>query len=224
MATLNALLGRDPFAALELPGEIPPQRGLSYSDAEILALLAEDNPELEALAQESEAGKDAVSLMRRQYIPDLGLTLSGDLGGMGKSVMAMLTTPVLRSQAIQASIRQARAELEARRALRRQVESDLKAQTVLMLYDLRNAEREAQLLGGTVIPRLEQAVETSRASYVTGRSSLGDLIEAQRMLLDSRRMLAELRIEREKLLVEIEKLAGMEPEVVSQTESRGAPK
>lgn len=220
-AVLNALLGREPLAPLDLPGAIPQPRALPYSDAEILALVAERNPELEALAHEAEAGNQTVSLARRQYIPDLGLTLAGDLGGMSKSVMAMLTAPVLRAEAIQASIRQARAELEASRALRRQTESDLKAQVILMLYDLRNVERQAELLNTAVIPRQEQTIETSRASYLTGRSSLGDLLKAQRMLLDTRGMLAEMRIEREKMLAGIEEIAGTESEVTGQTESQG---
>lgn len=219
-AMINALLGREPLAPLDPPSVIPKPRSLPYSDAEILALVAEKNPELQALASEAEARTQTVSLARQQYIPDLGLTLSGDLAGMTKSVMAMLTTPILRAEAIRASIRQARAELEASRALRRQTESDLKAQTVLMLYDLRNAERQAELLSTVIIPRLDQAIETERASYQAGRTSLADLLSTQRMLLDIRAMLADMRIERERLLAGIEELAGREPEVTGGTESQ----
>jgi outer membrane protein TolC len=138
-ATLNALLSREPTTAIDLPGELPPARELPYTDAEVLAFLAERNPELAALAREAKANEQAVSLMRQQYIPDLGLTLSGDLGGMTRSIMAMLTVPIVRHEAIEASIRQAQAELAASRAMRRQTESDLRASAVLMLYDLRAA-------------------------------------------------------------------------------------
>jgi cobalt-zinc-cadmium efflux system outer membrane protein len=209
---------------LDLPSAIPQPRALPYGDAEILELVARKNPELQALAHEVEAGTLTVSLARQQYIPDLGLSVSGDLGGMTKSVMAMLSGPVLRLEAIRASIRQARAELEASRAVRRQAGSDLKARAILMLYDLRDAERRADLLGRTVIPRLEQTIDAERAGYQAGRSPLTNLLKAQRMLLDGRGMLAELRIEREKLLAEIEEIAGTEAQATAEVESEAGTK
>jgi outer membrane protein TolC len=210
-ATLNALLGREPLAELLPPSGIPPRRDLPYSDAEILAMVAERNPGLAALARESQANQEAVSLTRMQYIPDLGLSLAGDLGGVAKSVMAMLTVPILRRDAIEASIRQAQAELEASRAARRQAEVTIAAQAVFTLYDLRNAERLAALFEESVIPRLEQTVELTRADYVAGRITLTDVLALQRAVIEARLMLATMQVEREKLLLEIERLAALEP-------------
>ena len=211
LAALNAILGREPSAPLDLPKALPAARELSYSDAEILAFLAERNPELAALAHEAKAGEETVSLMRRQYIPDLSLTLSGDLAGTAKSIMAMLTAPFVRFDAIRASIAQARAELEASRAMRAQMERDLKARALLALYDLRNDERQIALYEQSIIPRMDEAVQITGASYSNGRAGLMDILESRRMLVEARLMYAGMRIEREKMLLEIEEISGGAP-------------
>jgi len=125
--------------------------------------------------------------------------------------MAMLTVPILRRDAIEASIRQAEAELEASRAARRQAEVTTATQAVFTLYDLRNAERLATLFEESVIPRLEQTVELTRADYVAGRIALTDVLALQRAVIEARLMLATMQVEREKLLLEIERLAALEP-------------
>jgi cobalt-zinc-cadmium efflux system outer membrane protein len=209
-AELNALLGRDPEAPIDPPAALPQPRELPYSDAEILALVAERNPEIAALAHESRANREAVKMARQQYIPDLGLTLKGDLEGLAQSIMGMLTAPVVRHEAIAASIRQARAELEASEALRREAAGDIKASAILALYDLRDTERQVKLFEGTVVPRLEETVALARADYVAGRAAIPDLVEIQRMLLDARLTVATMRMERERLLARIEQLAGGE--------------
>ncbi len=210
-AELNALLNREPLAALDLPREFPPARAFKEMDQEVLAGLAERNPELEALAREAQGREEAVSLMRQQYIPDLGLGASGDAGGMVRSIMGMLTMPILRYPAIEASISQAKAELEMTRAMRRQMEHDLKAKAILLLYDLRNADRQAGLYQVSILPQADQVVEATRAAYTAGRVPAIELLDSQRMRLEIRLMLAELRAEREKLLAELESLSGGAP-------------
>jgi outer membrane protein TolC len=210
-ADLNGLLNREPLAALNPPRELPDPRAFKETDEEILARLAERNPELEALAREARGRKEAVSLMRQQYIPDLGLGASGDAGGTVRSIMGMLTVPFLRYPAIEASIAQAKAELEMTRAMRRQMEHDLKAKAVLLLYDLRNADRQATLYQTAILPQAEQVVDATRAAYTAGRVPAIELLDSQRMRLEARLMLAELRAEREKLLAELEALAAVAP-------------
>ena len=207
LAGLNALLGREATAQLDLPRELPAARDLPYTDREILGFLAERNPELAALAHEAAANEQAVKMARQQYLPDLGLAASSDLDGIMQSLMVMITAPLVRHEAIEASISQAQAELEASLAMRRQAEQDLTAQAVLALYDLRNAERQIALFETTLIPRLAQTVETTHKAFAVGRASLVDVVEARQMLLKMRIMAAEMRMERESMLAKIESLA-----------------
>jgi len=209
LAGLNALLGREASAPLDLPRELPAARALPYTDAEILGLVAERNPELAALAHEAAADQQAVKLARQQYLPDLGLAASGDLDGIMQSLMVMITAPMVRREAIEASISQAQAELEASRAMRRQTENDITAETVLALYDLRDAERQVTLFESTLIPRLAQTVETTHRAFAVGRASLAEVVAARQMLLKMRIMAAEMRMEREGMLAELERLAAV---------------
>ncbi|HKS15783.1 MAG TPA: TolC family protein, partial [Planctomycetota bacterium] len=210
-AALNALLNREPLAALELPGKFPPPRALPGTDSEVLDRLAVRNPELEALARDVRARKEAVTLMRQEYLPDFGLGVSGDAGGMARSIMGMLTAPFVRYPAIEASIAQAKAELEMARAARRQLEHDFKAKAVLLLYDFRNADRQAALYEASILPQADMVVEAARASYAAGRIPAVELLDGRRMRLEVRLMQAELRAEREKLLAELEAIAGGAP-------------
>jgi cobalt-zinc-cadmium efflux system outer membrane protein len=205
-ADLNALLNREPFAALEPPREFPAPRTFKETDQEILARLAERNPELEALAREAGGREEAVSLMRQQYIPDFALGAAADAGGLMRSIAGMVTIPIFRYPAIEASIAQARAELERTRAWRRQVEHDLKAKAVLLLYDLRNADRQSSLYRDAILPQAEQVVEATRAAYTAGRVPVIELLDSQRMKLEILLMLSELNAEREKALAELEAL------------------
>lgn len=210
-AGLNALLNREPLEALDLPGELPPARAFTEKDEEVLARLAERNPELADLARQARGREEAVSLMRQQYIPDFGLGASADMGGMVRSLMGMLTVPLLRYPAIEASISQAKAELEMTRAMRRQMEHDLKAKAILLLYDLRNVERQVSIYQGTILPQAEQVVEATRAAYTAGQVPAVELLDSQRMRLEVRLMRVELRAEREKMLAELEALAAVGP-------------
>jgi outer membrane protein TolC len=87
----------------------------------------------------------------------------------------------------------------------------LEARTVLLLYDLRNAERHIAFHHAALAPQADQLVESSRSAYAAGKITLSELIDSLRMRLDIRRMLAEYRVEREKLLVGLEALAAGDP-------------
>ena len=206
-AALNALLNREPLADLARPASFPPPRALDATDAEILERLSERNPELLALAREVRSRRETVTLRRQEYIPDFALAFSGDAGGLVRSLMAMLTAPVTRYPAIEASIAQAKAELQMTRAARRQMGHDLQARAVLLLYDCRDAHRQAALYASSILPQAEMVVESTKAAYVAGRVSAVELLDSQRMRLEIRLMLAEFRAEREKLLAELEALA-----------------
>jgi cobalt-zinc-cadmium efflux system outer membrane protein len=210
-ASINAILNRDPASPLALPAELPSARAVPYSDDEIASFVSERNPEIKAFAHDAAAREEAVKLARQQYIPDFALSAQGDLEGMMQGLMAMVTAPVLRWEAIQASIRQAEAQLEASRAARQEAQNRLGASALMALYDMRNVERETSLLADTVVPRSEQAVQTGRIQYASGRISFEDLLERERAVIALRVVLADFRIEREKLLLEIEKAAGLFP-------------
>ena len=211
-ARINALLSRAPEAPLSPPASLPAPRRLAYTEEELVGLIAERNPELAALAREIQGKKDAILLARQEFIPEFGASAATDLGGIAQSVAGMVTAPLFRFEALQAGIARARAELRSTEAMRRQVQNDLQARVVLDLHALRNAERQVALFEQVILPRAQEIVTTTRASYTTGQVPLVELLDSQRTLLEVRTMVAELRMEREKLLAEIEALAAVDVE------------
>jgi outer membrane protein TolC len=208
-ATINALLSRPPDAALPVPGAMPAPAPLARDDRQILSLAVRRNPELAALADEIKGRKAAVALAKLQYLPDFSVTVGSDLAGVGQSLAGMLTVPLLRYQAINAAVAQAEADLRASEAMRRQSGNDLAAQVVMDLAALRDADRQLELFEHTILPRARQVVTVARSSYEAARSSLLDLLDAQRSLIAIERLVADLHATRGKRLADLEAIAAV---------------
>ncbi len=207
-AALNALLDRPPDSSIPIPARMPGARAVLEDDGQVLKLVAERNPELAALAQEIAARKQSLALARLQYLPDFSITVGTDLGGIGQSLAGMVTIPLLRHQAIDAAVAQAEANLRAAEALRRQARNDLGTQVVMDLSIIHDADRQLDLLEHTVLPRARQMVNVSRAAYEAGRSSLLDLLDAQKSLIAIERLIAHLQATRERRLNDLEAMTG----------------
>lgn len=197
-AAVNALLSRPPDAPLLPAVEPPAMRTPPYTDDQILALAARQNPELAALARDIQARNDAIERARLEYYPDFAVSISSDLAGITQQLAGMVTVPLLRYQAIDAAVAQAEAGLRAAQAIRRQTGHDLAAQVVMDMAFIRDVDRQLKLFEQTILPRADQTVTLSRASYEAGRSTLLDLLDSQRSLIGIRRLVADLRAARDK--------------------------
>jgi outer membrane protein TolC len=207
-AALNAMLARDPESPLEPPDRPAAPRPLPADDAALLAMAAENNPELADLALQVKGRADAVELARQQLIPDFnpftGLTGSASqFVGLGVSIPTFLPK-------VQGMIREARADLRRTEAMHRQATFDRAAAVVAALYALRNSERQAAVFERRILPTAERVVANARQSYAAGTGSFLELVESQRTLLQARLTLAEARAAREKSLAELEALAGVD--------------
>lgn len=203
LATLNALLARDPSAPLAEPAALPRSDPLPGDDAAWLAQAAERHPELLALAREVAARREGERLARMEWIPDVSGGFTADLNGMARTLMAMISMPLLRYEAIQAGVERARAELEAAREARRGAEIDLRSKIVRALVELRDFDRALELYGRVIVPRSQELVEAALSAYVAGQSPVGELLDARRARVESRLLWAELRVEREKRLADL---------------------
>jgi outer membrane protein TolC len=213
-AMLNALMARTPDAPLEAPQAFPAPRPLPVDDAELLALAAERNPELAALAHDVAGRADAIELARLQYIPDfnpfVGIEGSAaQLVGIGVSIPTFLPE-------VAAMVKESKADLRKSRAMYRQASLERAAQIVAALYAVRNSERQVELFDTAVVPSAARIVESARTQYAAGSGTFEDLIEAQRVLLEAQLAIAEARAARETSLADLEALAGVD--LVAQTQ------
>jgi outer membrane protein TolC len=202
-ATLNALLNRSPDAPLAVPKAIPVDRPVD-DDASMLAAAARQNPELQALALEIAGRQGSIARAKQEYLPEFGVNISTDLAGVTQSLTSSVMVPVLRYQAIDAGIRQAEANLRGAEAMRVQAGHDLAARVVADLVLLHDVDRQIALYQGTILPRAEQLVTTAQNAFSTGRSTLLELLDAERSLIVLRRMQAELQATRLKQVADLE--------------------
>ena len=125
-----------------------------------------------------------------------------------RTVGGMVTVPFLRREAIRGAIEEARAEVRASEARRREAANDLAASVIRDLVTVRDANRRIELFQGAVVPRAEQAVELVRSGYSVDRSTYLEIRDAQRTLLEARQTLSEIRIERARTMADLEALLG----------------
>jgi outer membrane protein TolC len=218
-AMLNGLLSRPPEAALTLPAALPVARPVPANDEKLLTMGVGQNPELAALAAQVAGREDALELARLRYIPDINPMFSFT-GSVSQALGAMVMLPTTLP-AIKGAIAESQAMLRWSQATSRQTARDRAASFVTALFFLRNAERQTELFQTTILSLAEQAMNSSRVSYMAGTVSYSDLIDSQRTLLNVRLMTAQVRIEREKRLAELEALAGTDIETLTPS-SRAA--
>lgn len=208
-ARLNALIGRGAAAPLPPPAALPDPRPLPASDAELLAVATDNNPELAALARDVAGRADALDLARQQYFPDIN-PFVGFEGSIAQVVGAAITVSTMIPQ-IQAGIREARLNLRGSEAVLRQAERERGADFVAALLALRNAERQRGVLE-QIVPLAEMVTENAARANAAGAADLSAVIDAERALIDLHVAVAESRIVRERQLAALEQLAGVDAE------------
>jgi outer membrane protein TolC len=207
LAKLNALLSRPPAAPLKPHAPAVPS-ALPSDDARIIALAAERNKELEAMAAEVRGREDALDLARKAYFPDF--ELSFDIrGSMEKMLGAMITLP-LQLGRIQAGVREAEAGIRAAQAALRGKKDDLAAQTVLQLYIARDSDRQATLFRTTLLPKAREVVDAVRENMVAGSASYLEFLDAQRSLLELKLQLVRMETMREMAVARLEALCALD--------------
>lgn len=191
---LLALVGAGLHSAVALPEALEPVLPLPADD-ELRAKLRERNPELSALDHLADSARVEVERARSRYRPDfrLGLayTLTGDarvpgIPDSGKdAVMPQLglTLPIWRhayGAGVESAAASHRAASEGMRGRRLALEAELDD----ALFSLQDAQRRQVLYRDDILPKARETLESTTASYRSGRAGLIDLIDAQRTLLE----------------------------------------
>jgi cobalt-zinc-cadmium efflux system outer membrane protein len=207
---MNAL--RDQPSGTELgrpqePAE-PPELG-DYESMEKAVL--DSLPELRAARSSLRAEDKSLALARSQWLPDMMLqvrqrTAPMDGGNTWDGVVGFGLPLWFWSPA--AAVREARANREAAQA-------DLRGLQAFSRYELRraydrfsSARKAAQLCGTGLVPQAEQYSKLVEASYLGGRASFSDFLDAERTLLDARLQHLQAVADRERALAELERMLG----------------
>ncbi len=194
MATLNALLGREPNAPVPWPAHVPNPTAPG-AEEELVEQLASGNPELRALDLAAAKASRAVSLAKKNRYPDLTLGVTyistgeaampgvADSGKDPVVLMLSVNLPIWGGKNRGAE-REARAQLEAALAERANRANALVAELKVALFKWRDATRKAGLYKDSLIPQAEQSLKVTQQAFTTGTAGFLDLIDAQQTLLE----------------------------------------
>jgi len=189
LAALAVPVGTRLEAASPALPEIVPLRA---AEASVVGTALLRNPDLERRRREADAAFARLRAAAWGRVPEFSLrsVLSGD----GAVDLALAwTLPFLRGNAVEASIREAAAEADAAQALRRQGANDAVAAAVAAHAEASAAEREAEVLTGSLLPRLRQTVDVERARWSVGAGTFLAWVEAQVGVVDAEASLLRLR-------------------------------
>jgi cobalt-zinc-cadmium efflux system outer membrane protein len=211
-AMLNGLLSRPPEAPLGVPQEAP-NPVVRQTLAALMELTRKNRPEIAARAVAIERDTTALALAQKAYFPEFEVYVerffnAGRRDGIG--VIFSATIPLAYRQKYDAGVAEARAQLNAGKA-------DLRAAQDIALAEVKGALVRAQtavelinLFAQTHIPQAEQALDSSRISYQTGKVDFLSLI-------DSLRVVEQVHVEHlaaatdfEKAYAELERAVGQE--------------
>jgi outer membrane protein TolC len=183
-ATLNGLLSRSPDAPLGVPHDAPDPI-VSRSLAELAELTVKAKPEIAARTVAIERDAAALALAQKAYFPDFEVYVerfinSGRNDGFGLIVSASI--PLAYREKYDAGVAEARAQLNAGKAELRAVRDKALAEVKSALVRAETAVELVNLFAQTHIPQAEQALDSSRIGYQTGKVDFLSLIDSLRVV------------------------------------------
>ena len=228
VARLNASLGRPTEAPLPATA-LPSDGKLAVADAQVLAWLAESNPELKAIAFEMAGKQKAEDLARLAYFPDvmLGVGLE-DMFSMPMNnrdpvmVTVSVNIPIWYDR-LRAAEREAHAGYLSLAKDRENRLNTLGAEARMALYNVRDAERRIDLYRRSLIPRTDESFQSTEAAFRAGTAGLTDVLDTQRTLLDLRLALVRARTDRARRMAELQALVGRDLLVEPAATAAGEP-
>jgi outer membrane protein TolC len=213
-AEFRAALGHAPDdESVPLPEAFAPADAPPPAD-ELWARASAHNPALAELSADVRRGAALLDLARASRGSAATLGLEADL--RASPVLwrpsASLTLPIWRER-IEAELAAAQAEKRSAEARLDEEELALASELAMLLYLVRESERNDALYGVTLLPKARQALAAARSGYAAGRSTFFDVLEAERQLFGFELAHIEVGTQRELALASLSLLvAGVAPD------------
>ncbi len=184
---INSLLSRPANAPLGQTGEIEHDIPV-WTFAQVQPLALDSRPELKAMNYNIEMNKAEVAAAKREYFPDLMAKLTyKDMANTKNdfwAAMVGITIPIVPWSSGKYSGKVEENELNVKSA-----EGEYANMKNMVLFELQQALVSVQtnrnlvlLYRGTSIPQAEQTLQSTVASYQTGKTEFLMVIDANRML------------------------------------------
>ncbi len=205
-ARLNAALGR-PAASPAADNASTPDSVLSLEDEQVLARVRDKSPSLAAFAADIAARQASERAARLEALPEFALGVGGDVAEETVILKAAISIP-LWSGKNKARVREAVANRLLAAHEREAAANDLEATASRLLFEHRDADRQARLLESIIIPKADEAVRSTLACCGAGTASLLESLDTQRTLLTMQLEHERARANRAQALVALEAIVG----------------
>jgi outer membrane protein TolC len=206
-AQLNALLNRRTSSPLSLKSSAlekpldPKTISISSSSKQALEeVLSQNNPELLLLQALTTARENGIALAEKEFYPDFSIgadyTVIGDRdqagsdsGDDGLAAVFSISIPINFSK-YRAGLREAKHKRTATKQMVEAKQLQLASALARNLFDLSDSKRRINLYKTTLVPKAEEALESTFTAFESGESSFLDLLDTERELLDFKLMLS----------------------------------
>jgi outer membrane protein TolC len=198
-ARVNAMLSREPFAALAAPPPLVPAT-LDRTDEELLTLATQRNAELREATAMVAARQRGVDVAQAGGSVDLDLEYRREM--TDNMLMLGFTLPLRREQ-IRAGIAAAEDALREQQARERGARNDARSGTAESIVRLRESERRLALFRDRILPIAEHASDALALRYAADDADFADWVESRRALLELDRTVVAARTDREVAVAEL---------------------
>ena len=189
MQQLNIFLGRTPDSSWPVL-RLPESASLTPALGEELSRLFQVNPMLRALLNTASAATADLEVARLERSPTFTVGVDSRIYSGGEfreaTVGAKMTLPWFNNSVYRANTERAR---QQQVAAEREVEAlgrKLRGEIVAAHTEAENAAHQAGTFSKEVIPRAQQAAESTQNTWISSKASLLEVLEAQRALLNAR--------------------------------------
>lgn len=212
-AVINSLIGRNPFAPLGRPDELPRTTPAITID-EMATMAIEHSPMLQGTKRMVEQNREELSLSRREYLPDM--VVSGGWFTRGEKTDVWQASVMFKIPLYfwnkSTGVKAASADLSATR-----YEYDAERLATLArvrdLYSMvKTAEHHIQLYEAGIIPQAKMSLQSATTNYQVGKTDFMSLLESENMLLKYQLMEQEELVNLNKTMSMLGEITGEEHE------------
>ena len=214
-AQLNALMNRDAFGPLGVPGEVTPKMP-EVSPTKLRPLLLAHRPEIKMAEARIGIEKSNLQLAQRAWIPDPSLTVKAQRYNDAAQTVSELdagvsfTVPWVNFRKYGAAVREAQENIGAAEEALDRSQKDALRLLRDQLQKVETAHHHLELFRDKIIPQAQQAYEANRLNYESGKASFLDWITSQRNLRDLEAMGRQHLTDYQVAVAELEAIVGAE--------------
>ncbi|MBI5345602.1 MAG: TolC family protein [Chlamydiae bacterium] len=213
VSMLNALLDRPQKDPLGKPTEnFASSTSFSYETLERLAM--QKRPELQEIQAMIDEQQMIARLAKREYLPDIAFSFAYEQITHNRSDNAWEASigfkiPLWAGQRQGRQVREAHARASANRNALKGMEAQVRGQIQNTLGKLKANDERLLLYKTGLIPKIQEALKASEASYRAGKGGFLTLLDSRRQYQDISLEYERTKAERESLIAELERAVGV---------------